>query len=161
MSLDARLSLLWIRLQGRFKAPHVIVKEIPRILESIQPITNVDVLLQQPRIKTKTLTITATGSKDFGKIEDMLPVVTGKRHILLGYQITTTAVATFSQIYLYDPITGNVITLDTFTAGVGRNAIFPQKLPVDANWTVLVNVNAYTSTGDLVLMLYVLEEDAY
>lgn len=161
MSLDAKLSLIWIRLQNRFKASQYISKEPPRILESIQPITDVDSLLQQPRIKTKVLTITSTGTKDFGKIEDMLPVVTGKRHTLLGYQITTTAVATFSQIMLYDPVTGNVITLDTFTAAVGRNAIFTIPLPVDPNWTVSVNVNAYTSTGDLVMFLYVIEEDAY
>lgn len=161
MSLDARKSLLWIRLQNRFKASQTLNKEIPRVIESVQPVTNVDSLLQQPRIKTKTLIITSTGTKDFGKIEDMLPVVAGKRHTLLGYQITTTAVATFTQIYLYDPITGNVITLDTFTAAVGRNAIFPQQLPVDPNWTVSVNVNAYTSTGDLVIMLYVIEEDAF
>lgn len=161
MSLDARKSLLWIRLQNRFKASQPLIKEVPRIAEVIQPITDADALLQQPRLKTKVLTITSSGTKDFGKIEDMLPVVTGKRHTLLAYQMTTSAVATFTQLYLTDPVTGNVITLDTFAAAVGRNLVFTIPLPIDPNWTVSANVNAYTSTGDLVLFVYVLEEDAY
>jgi len=161
MSLDARQSLLWIRLQSRFKSSQTLNKEIPRVIESVQPITNVDSLLQQPRIKTKLLVISSTGTKDFGKIEDMLPVVTGKRYTLLGYQMVTSAVATLTQLYLSDPITGNVITLDTFTAAAGRNLIFGQPLPIDPNWTLAANVNAYTSTGDLTLFVYVLEEDAY
>jgi hypothetical protein len=51
--------------------------------------------------------------------------------------------------------------LDTFTGTTARNAIFPQKLPIDPNWTVLIVVNAYTSTGNLTLVIYVIEEDAY
>lgn len=161
MSLDARLSLLWIRLQNRFKASQSLTKEHPRINESIQPVTNVDSLLQQPRLKEKTLAITSTGLKDLGKIEDMLPVVTGKRHTLLGYELLTGAVATFTQVILFDSVTGTTLIVDAFAAATLRNAIFPQGLPVDPGWTVFVNVNAYTSTGNLILKLYVIEEDAY
>lgn len=161
MSLDARLSLLWIRLQNRFKASQPFTREYPRIIESIQPITSADDLLQQPRLKGKTLVIISTGLKDFGKIEDMLPAVTNKRHTLLGYEVYTGAVATFTEVYLRDSSTNIVMRLDSFTPATIHSAILSQRLPVDPNWTVSVNVDAYTSTGDLVLFLYVIEEDAY
>jgi len=161
MSLDARLSMLWIRLQGRFKAPHVIIKEIPRILESIQPVTNVDVLLQQPRIKTKAVTVTGAGYYDFGKIEDMVPVATNKRYTLVGYSLTRTGVYTVTQLHLLDVPTAVELIIDNFTAATSRYLIFPTPIPIDLNWILSATVDAYTSTGALTLNVLVIEEDAY
>lgn len=163
MSLDARLSLLWIRLQNRFTASHTLSKEIPRVIESIQPVTNVDSLLQQPRIKTETVSITgAPAYFDFGKLEDMTPVTKNKRHLLVAYALVLgSGVYTFTQLRVQDKVTGLNLAIDNFTSATARYMVFPTPIPMDKDWLFTVTVDAYTSTGNLSLTALVMEEDAY
>jgi len=159
MSLDARLSTLWIRLQKRFAASQAILKEIPRINESIQPITNADDLLRKPRI----MEIGAVfGAATTGHVEFLIPWLPNKRYWLLGVEYKVTGGAsTIQAVILQDVASGSKIPLVYAAAGAYIHAMFGQPLPMEYGWKLYGDIATNAIGAAHTMTAYVVEEDAY
>lgn len=157
MSLDARLSLLWIRLQNRFKTSQVFGAEPPRILESIQPITNADELLQIPKVSglSKTFTELTTGM--------FLVFTVPEKKRWIAHTITAEVISgtmTIDRIVLYDlGLLG--VTIWNVAAGTYINGYLREKLVLEAGWKLYVNIVTHTVLAGLESRIVYTEEDAY
>jgi len=159
MSLDARLSLLWIRLQNRFNASQPLNKEVPRIAESIQPITNADDLLRKPRIMAISATFAAATT---GHVEFPIVWLPKKKYWLLGveYKVVSGA-STIQAIILQDIVSTTKIPLATAAPTTYILAVIGTPQPMDLGWKLYGDIATNAIGASHTMTAYVIEEDAY
>lgn len=167
MSLDARLSTLWIRLQNRFKASQTAFRELPRIVESIQPITNADELLQSIYIKRVSV-VHGAGIVGIQMLcpdgSWLLPSAPSKRYRIVGFELFTSAgVGTFDLVLLEDnvttfrhPLIPVIAVPTTYTL-----EFFANPIPVNPGWSWFLDIVANVAGSTFQLTVHLVEEDAY
>lgn len=156
MSQKINKARIMQRLASRFMLTR-LVDETFQITETILPITNVDSLLSDGKLKQSTTSITGNG--DF----KVYTVPAGKRW-RVKFISTNRASGTF-QFYRYrlkDVSEAVTMTVYVFTSTASETIKeFSTELWLEESDEIYVGCDTYSVTGNLTCNLSIIEEDAY
>jgi len=158
-TIPSRQLAVWRRLYTRYTLEPAPASVSPDVSKTIQPVTQADDLLREPRGFEGTETAPAGDNTNFV----VATVPDGKRWTLQSIDIRrTTGDNTMSRFLLGDTSRGLAILILLFTAGTSQQLRLEQPYRLDQGDTIRVLTDgAGVSASDFRAQLWIEEEDAF
>ncbi len=145
--------IIWKRLITRFKAYTTIEKEVPELLETVQPVTNVDDLLGEPQcLADAAVDLSGGGTVTLFTVPD------GKRWTLKGFYKGATVGTVYNNIVDASRASGQ-----TFGLVVGKTAeelVHRLEYPMDQKDSIIAG-GGNVADSSIIFKCFVIEEDAF
>jgi len=155
--LPAKQFKVWTRLYDRFLLePSPAIGSNAYVAPVIQPVTDADRLLQALDIESSTIDVTSA-------IGFVVATVTQGQRWTVSFWRSRVSSGTWTHngFSIVSPA-GVSMTLHSYaTSSQAELWELSQPLVLDEGWQLQVNVNGYTSQGDLITNLLILREDAF
>jgi len=155
--LPAKRFNVWSRLYNRFLLePFPAVGSNAYVAPVIQPVTDADRLLQRLEIESSTVSVTSA----IGFVVTTVPK--GERWTLQFMRVRLSSGTWTHNTFLIRSPADTPMEIRNYTQSSTSELWELQKpLDLDEGWQLSVNVDSFSSTGNMITDLLVLKEDAY